>query len=65
MVRVLLPGIGNSWEKDGIPNGEGSGSVAQITRSCTKAERDEIRKVVTLKRILLELGKIAPIVGHW
>lgn len=65
MVRVLLPSIGNSWGKDGIPNGEGWGSVAQITRSCKKAERDEIRKVVTLKRILLELGKTAPVVGHW
>jgi len=40
-------------------------SVAQITRSFKKAEGDEIRKVVTLKRILLELGKIAPVVGHW
>lgn len=65
MVRVLLPRIGNSWEKDGIPNGEGWGSVAQITRSFKKAERDEIRKVVTLNRIFLEPGKIAPVVGHW
>jgi hypothetical protein len=39
--------------------------VAQITRSFKKAERDEIRKVVTLNRIFLEPGKIAPVVDHW